>query len=140
MVAQVAAEEVVHAVAQVAAERSSGTRSRKSFFVNSADGMFVTAIDAYFATRDTTLPVTMQIRTMRDGTPTTTILPFGEVDLMPSQVNISDDASVATKFTFPSPVYLKGNTEYAFVLLADTPEYGAWISRMGEEDVTEHFN
>ena len=108
----------------------------QSFFVNSADGMFVTAIEAYFQVKDTTLPVTMQIRTMRDGTPTTTILPFGEVDLMPSQVNISDDASVATKFTFPSPVYLKGNTEYAFVLLADTPEYGAWISRMGEEDVT----
>jgi CBS domain-containing protein len=108
----------------------------QSFFVNSADGMFVTAIEAYFQVKDTTLPVTMQIRTMRDGTPTTTILPFGEVDLMPSQVNISDDASVPTKFTFPSPVYLKGNTEYAFVLLADTPEYGAWISRMGEEDVT----
>ena len=108
----------------------------QSFFVNSADGMFVTSIEAYFQVKDTTLPVTMQIRTMRDGTPTTTILPFGEVDLMPSQVNISDDASVPTKFTFPSPVYLKGNTEYAFVLLADTPEYGAWISRMGEEDVT----
>ena len=98
--------------------------------------MFVTAIEAFFQVKDTTLPVTMQIRTMRDGTPTTTILPFGEVDLLPSQVNVSDDASVATKFTFPSPVYLKGNTEYAFVLLADTPEYGAWISRMGEEDVT----
>ena len=108
----------------------------QSFFVNSADGMFVTAIEAFFQVKDTTLPVTMQIRTMRDGTPTTTILPFGEVDLLPSEVNVSDDASVPTKFTFPSPVYLKGNTEYAFVLLADTPEYGAWISRMGEEDVT----
>ena len=123
-----------------------GGRSRKcggrrdplaqSFYVNSADGMFVTAIDAYFATRDPNLPVTCQIRTMRDGVPTTSIVPFGEVDLAPSQVNLSDDASVATKFTFPSPVYLKGNTEYAFVLLADTPEYQAWISRMGEEDIT----
>jgi hypothetical protein len=108
----------------------------QSFFVNSADGMFVTAIEAYFQVKDDTLPVTMQIRTMRDGTPTTTIVPFGEVDLLPSQVNISDDASVPTKFTFPSPVYLKGNTEYAFVLLADTPNYGAWISRMGEEDIS----
>jgi len=108
----------------------------QSFFVNSSDGMFVTAIECYFQVKDGTLPVTMQIRTMRDGTPTTTIVPFGEVDLLPSQVNISDDASVATKFTFPSPVYLKGGQEYAFVLLSDTPEYGAWISRMGEVDVT----
>ena len=108
----------------------------QSFYINSADGVFITAIEAYFQAKDANLPVTMQIRTMRDGTPTTTIVPFGEVDLMPSEVNVSDDASVPTKFTFPSPVYLKGNTEYAFVLLADTTEYGAWISRMGEEDVT----
>jgi len=108
----------------------------QSFFVNSADGCFITAIECYFQAKDDTLPVTMQIRTMRDGTPTTSVLPFSEIDLMPDQVNISDDASVPTKFTFDSPVYLKGNTEYAFVLLADTTNYGAWISRMGEEDVT----
>jgi hypothetical protein len=73
---------------------------------------------------------------MRDGTPTTTVLPFAELDLLPSQVNISDDASVPTRFTFPSPVFLKGGLEYAFVLLSDTPVYGAWISRMGETDIT----
>jgi CBS domain-containing protein len=108
----------------------------QSFFVNSAEGAFITAIECYFQVKDELLPVTMQIRTMRDGTPTTSVVPFSELDLMPSQVNISDDASVATKFTFSSPVYLKGNTEYAFVLLADTPNYGVWISRMGEEDIT----
>lgn len=108
----------------------------QSFFVNSADGCFITAIECYFQTKDDTLPVTIQIRTMRDGTPTTSVVPFSELDLLPDQVEISDDASVPTKFTFDSPVYLKGNTEYAFVLLADTPNYGAWISRMGEEDVT----
>ena len=103
----------------------------QSFFVTSADGMFVTAIECYFQTKDTTLPVTIQIRTMRDGIPTTTVLPFAELDLLPSQVNISDDASVPTRFIFPSPVFLKGGQEYAFVLLSDTPQYGAWISRMG---------
>jgi len=108
----------------------------QSFFINSAEGVFITAIECYFQAKDSVLPVTMQIRTMRDGTPTTSVVPFSELDLMPSEVNISDDASVPTKFTFKSPVYLKGNTEYAFVLLADTPNYGAWISRMGEEDVT----
>jgi len=108
----------------------------QSFFVTSADGMFVTAIECYFQTKDTTLPVTIQIRTMRDGIPTTTVLPFAELDLLPSQVNISDDASVPTRFIFPSPVFLKGGQEYAFVLLSDTPQYGAWISRMGETDIT----
>lgn len=108
----------------------------QSFFINSAEGAFITAIEVFFQAKDNVLPVTMQIRTMRDGTPTTSVVPFSELDLMPSEVNISNDASVATKFTFKSPVYLKGNTEYAFVLLADTPNYGVWISRMGEEDIT----
>ena len=108
----------------------------QSFFVNSAEGVFVTSLDAYFQLKDDTLPVTCQIRTMRDGTPTTTVVPFSEVDVQPSAVQTSDDASLATKFIFESPVYLQGNHEYAIVLLADTPQYGAWISRMGEEDVT----
>ena len=112
----------------------------QSFFINSAEGAFITAIEVFFQAKDEVLPVTIQIRTMRDGTPTTSVVPFSEIDLMPSEVNISDDASVPTKFTFKSPVYLKGNTEYAFVLLADTPNYGAWISRMGEEDITNSLS
>ena len=108
----------------------------QSFFVNSAEGVFVTSLDAYFQIKDDSLPVTCQIRTMRDGTPTTTVVPFSEVDLQPNEVQISDDASLATKFKFEAPVYLQGNHEYAIVLLADTPQYGAWISRMGEDDVT----
>lgn len=111
----------------------------QSFFINSSEGAFITAIEVFFQAKDQVLPVTLQIRTMRDGTPTTSVVPFSELDLMPSEVNISEDASVATKFTFKSPVYLKGNAEYAFVILADTPNYGAWISRMGEEDVTNYL-
>ena len=57
-----------------------------------------------------------------------TILPFSEVSLNPSAVNTSTDASVATTFTFPSPVYIQENTEYAFVLLANTQEYNVYVS------------
>ena len=108
----------------------------QSFYVNQAEGIFTTSIDCYFQAKDNDLPVTMQIRTMRNGTPTKTVVPFSEVSLQPSEVLISDDASEATTFTFNSPVYLEGNHEYAVVLLADTPEYGVWISRMGERDLT----
>ena len=109
----------------------------QSFYINSAEGVFTTSMDVYFQSKDADLPVTMQLRTMRDGTPTTQVIPFSEVSLQPSEVNISDDASEATTFTFTSPVYLQGNHEYAVVLLADTPDYGVWISRMGEEDITD---
>ena len=68
--------------------------------------MFITAVDVFFKTKDNAIPVTCQIRTMQTGLPTNTIVPFGEVVYEPTQVNVSDDGTVATKFVFPSPVYL----------------------------------
>ena len=81
------------------------------------------------------MPVTLQIREVQNGYPSTTILPFSEVTLNPSSVNVSSDASVATTFTFPSPVYIQENVEYCFVLLANTQEYNVWISRVGQTNL-----
>ena len=78
------------------------------------------------------MPVTAQLREVQNGYPSTTILPFSEVTLNPSSVNVSEDASVATTFTFPSPVYIQENVEYCFVVLANTQEYNMWISRVGQ--------
>ena len=72
---------------------------------------------------------------MRDGSPTTTILPFGEVQIDPAQVNASDDPTVATNFRFDTPVYLQSGYEYALVLVAPTEKYLTYITRMGEEDL-----
>jgi hypothetical protein len=109
----------------------------QSFAVDEATGIFVTSVDVYFRTKDTTLPVSLQIREMRGGTPTTTILPFSVVKMMPNKINVSEDASVPTKFTFSSPVYLAGpNVEYAVVLVSPSDKYEAWISRMGEIDIS----
>ena len=39
----------------------------------------------------------------------------------------SEDATAATKFRFPAPVYLLGDTNYAFVLKAPTSlNYNVW--------------
>jgi hypothetical protein len=109
----------------------------QSFEVPDENGVFITKCDVFFQAKDTNdLPVTMQIRTMQTGLPTTTIIPFGEVILDPSQVNISDDGKVSTTFTFPSPVYLETGNSYCVVLLSASNEYKVWVSRMGEEDVT----
>lgn len=109
----------------------------QSFEVPDESGVFITKCDVYFRTKDTSgLPVTMQIRTLQTGLPTQTILPFGEVVLDPSEVNVSQDGTVPTTFTFPSPVYLEGGNAYCVVLLSASNQYNVWISRMGEEDVT----
>jgi len=99
------------------------------------DGIFITGGELFFKTKDNEVPVTVQIRTMRDGSPTTTILPFGEVQIDPAQVNASDDPTVATNFRFNTPVYLQSGYEYALVLVAETEKYLTYITRMGEEDL-----
>ena len=106
----------------------------QSFWCDSP-GMYATKVDLYFGSKDEFLPVAVQLRTMKLGVPTTEIIPFGEVILDPDEVNVSDDASVVTTVNFPSPVYLTGGQSYAIVLLSNSNDYTAWISRMGEVDV-----
>ena len=108
----------------------------QSFEVVDDPGIYVTKVDVFFFSKDEKgLPVTLQIRTNQQGFPTTTILPFAEVILDADEINVSSDATVATTFTFPSPVYLEGQNSYSIVLLTASDEYRVFISRMGEDDL-----
>ena len=69
---------------------------------------------------------------MVNGYPGSTILPFAQKYLNPSEVNVSADASLATTFTFNSPVYLQEGTEYCFVLYTDSQDYTAYVARLGD--------
>lgn len=110
----------------------------QSFEVADRNGIFITKCDIYFKTKDTKgIPVTLQIRTMNDGTPTQEILPFGEVVLEAKDVNISENGTIPTTFTFSSPVYLEPvGSGYAIALVSSSNEYNVWISRMGETDIS----
>ena len=108
----------------------------QSFRVVEGTGVFVTKVDVFFQSKDNLLPVVLQLRSMQLGLPTQEILPFAEVFVYPNEINVSDNASVATTITFPSPVYLNGEDEYAMVLLSQSNEYKVWISRFGEVDIT----
>ena len=110
----------------------------QSFQVADDNGIYITKCDIFFKTKDTTeIPVTLQIRTMQTGLPTQTILEFSQVELYPKDVKTSEDGTVATTFTFPSPVYLeKTGSGYSIVLLSSSDSYNVWISRVGETDVS----
>jgi hypothetical protein len=103
----------------------------QSFMIDTADGCFITSLDAYFATKSTTIPVKAEIRNMVNGYPGNQVLPFGRKWLNPGDVNTSTDGTTATTFTFPSPVYLKEETEYCIVLYTDSQDYTAYVSRLG---------
>lgn len=99
-------------------------------------GFFLTSIDLFFATADTAgLPVTVQIRPMVNGFPSSSIV-VAEAVLPASAINTANtptvtDATTATTFTFPQPVQLQGGTEYAFVVLSDSQVYTIYVSQMG---------
>jgi hypothetical protein len=91
-------------------------------------GAFLTSCDIFFFEKDANYPVAMEVRNVINGSPGPKILPFGRKTLQSSEVSTSTDGSVATTFTFDSPVYVQGGTEYSICLLANTPDYKVWIS------------
>jgi len=109
----------------------------QSFLVEESNGIFITSCEVYFQSKDDLgIPCIFQIRTMQTGVPTQKVLPFSEIVLSPDEINVSDDGSIPTKFTFKSPVYLEGGgTSYAMCLLSISTKYQVYISRVGEEDI-----
>jgi len=113
----------------------------QSFMIDTDGGAFITSIELFFHTKDATESVTVQIREMKNGIPTQTILPFAEKTLNPSSVNVRDLNTLnpspnvdATQFTFDSPVYLQENQEYCFVIMANSTKYNVWFAGTGEND------
>lgn len=104
----------------------------QSFFVEKAGGVFVTSIEIFFKSKDKMMPVSIQIRDMEAGVPGKTIVPYSTVSLSPSQVNVSENGTVATKFVMESPVYLTDGSEYCFVVMSNSNSYSAFIATMGK--------
>ncbi len=107
----------------------------QSFLIDTKGGAFVTSVNCYFQAKSETVPLQCQMRTMKNGYPTTTILPFGTAAVEPSEVQVSEDASLPTLFTFPAPIYLQQDVEYCFVIMANTQDYLIWLSHMGDVEV-----
>lgn len=106
----------------------------QTFLINVDGGVFISKINVYMSSKDSSIPLTMQLRTVVNGYPGPQILPFGEVSLNPADINISEDGSVPTTFHFPSPIYLQANQEYCFVLMANSGNYNAWVCELGGLD------
>jgi hypothetical protein len=105
----------------------------QSFFISNTNGVFATKVDVYFAEKDTgTAPVWGQIRAIENGYPTSEVIGGSTVFKFPSEITVSDDASVATTFEFEEPVYLNPNKEYCFVLISSVPTYRVFISKVGD--------
>jgi hypothetical protein len=109
----------------------------QSFRVDTSGGIFISYIDLFFSAKSSNMPVTVQLRTMHNGYPTREVIPFGEVEVAAADINISSDAATATRFSFPSPVYLQQGQEYAFVALANTANCTIYTAKMGQKTIDD---
>ena len=93
-------------------------------------GVFLRNCSLFVSTKDTKLPLTLQIRPVINGFPSASaIIPFSEVTKNPDDITANTTAT-ATVFDFDSPVYLSPG-EYALVVLANSSEYQLHSGEIG---------
>ena len=102
-------------------------------------GVFLSKVSVFFATKDANIPVSVEIRTMENGSPTGGPVPGGVKFLTPSEVNIPGDPNdlatvraTPTDFVFDEPIYLAAGQEYAFVVKAETTGYNVFVAKTYE--------
>ena len=88
----------------------------QSFFVDAIEGgMFITSIDVFFQSKDDNIPVTIDIRTVENGSPTQTILPYSTKTLEASKISTSalkaDDPTTETNEAWVGGVAPKKKTK-----------------------------
>jgi hypothetical protein len=108
----------------------------QTFFVDrvsSNEGCFVKSVDVFFKKKSSSVPVTLQLRPVVNGYPSSnTVLPFGAVTLAADNIIASStpDVTKYTRFEFSDPVYLPPG-EYSVVMITNTTEYETYVAELG---------
>jgi hypothetical protein len=103
-------------------------------------GVFLSKIRLCFKSKDSQIPVTVQVRPVVNGYPSSSeIYPFATVSLTPDKVKITDepdldDENKYTEFEFDMPLFLQPG-EHSFVILANSNEYETYIAEIGKRDL-----
>jgi hypothetical protein len=115
----------------------------QTFIINEpssgSEAIFLTGIDLYFRSKPSlsSLGIEVQIRETLNGVPVPKQLPYASAVVNFSNIQISSDASVATRFTFETPVILRTNEAFAIAVVPSggTPDYRLWTARRDDTDV-----
>lgn len=130
----VVAETLVSSVVQPAPVVNQSRDPVAQSFVFPED-RFVAALDVYFESVDLiNNKMFVQIRSMINGYPSSEVL--AHKDYLTQNVPTSPDATAAHRVLFDYPVFLRGGTEYCFVVGGWTPDTRIWVAKMGGTDVT----
>ncbi len=111
----------------------------KASSTNDANIALISDIDVYFKQKSANVGVTLQIREVVNGYPSKNVLPFASKHLNSSEVVVSADGTLTTKFAFDNPVKLMSDREYSFVVIPDanSPDYLIYTSKVGETSLSK---
>jgi len=104
----------------------------QNFYPN---GLYLESVDLFFATKDSSLPVTVEIHPVVNGLPhPSVVLPFSTVVKNPSSVTANSSTPTATNFKFSTPVYLAPG-RYAILVRCNTSDYSLFAANIGDFDI-----
>ena len=116
----------------------------QTFFVDQVEnpnGLFLTRARVYVESKDSVIPMQVQIRPVENGVPTNRVIPGSSKFISPSnipvtpltdQTDIQEVRDNPTVIEFDEPVYLTPGEEYAIVLLAESVDYNVYTAQTYE--------
>jgi len=108
----------------------------QTFKIDAIGGVFLTSVNLFFASKDTAVPVWIEIRNTIAGIPGQQVLPYSRKILEPSFINVDfEKGNAPTAFVFDSPVYCQEGQEYALVVVTKSLDYLLWTAQVGQVDV-----
>jgi hypothetical protein len=122
--------------------RTQGDPLGQTFFIKRGDSqsnsIYISKVDLYFKRKSNVNGVTITLREVVNGYPSSAILAFSKKHLQATEVNVSDDASVLTEVLFDAPVRMEVEKEYAIVIMPDAndPNYLHFTSKVGGTNLT----
>jgi hypothetical protein len=115
----------------------------QTFFIKGGMGrgsnsVFISKIDLFFKRKSDVNGVTVMLREVTNGYPGNEVLPFSQIHVPSSAINVSDDASAVTTIDFEAPVRMDIEKEYSVVILPDAndPNFLIFTSKVGGTDLT----
>ncbi len=98
------------------------------------EAKILTSVSAYFAAKDNTNNVQVQIRNVVNGYPGNVV--YGEKVLAPSEIKVSEDATAETKVTFDDPIMCEAGQQYCVVYMTDSADHSLYVADLGKTDIT----
>lgn len=101
-------------------------------------GAFLSSVDLFFKTKPTVnVPVTISIVTTLNGYPTSKVLDYSLVNLLPTDVKTSSnpqylDTTAYTRFRFPAPVFINSAVLYALIIQSNSSGYELWVAQQND--------